>query len=115
MPSGLPFLPDEPLWHPVPALNGVLERLEVVALDVVDVVVSKLKRFNGNDRSDIDAMISRELVSHELLLERFRAAVDAFSGDARAGDLPKYVARLHHVERDMLEVDESEIDLPHWI
>ncbi|HEY1551709.1 MAG TPA: hypothetical protein VGG28_27970 [Kofleriaceae bacterium] len=30
-------------------------------------------------------------------------------------DLPKYVANLHRVERDMLGVDETEIELPSWI
>jgi hypothetical protein len=84
-------------------------------LDVVDVVVSKLKRFNANDQSDIDAMIERGLVPHDRLIDRFRAAVDEFMGDARAEDLPKYVANLHRVERDMLVVPETEIELPSWI
>jgi hypothetical protein len=113
--NGLPFLPHVPVWRPVPSLNAVLERLDVVVLDVVDVVVSKLKRYHANDQSDIDAMIDLGLVSHDRLLERFRAAVDEFSGDARAQDLPKYVAHLHRVERDMLGVAESEIELPSWI
>ena len=43
--NGVPFLPHVPLWHPVPALNSLLERLDVVVLDVVDVVVSKRKAF----------------------------------------------------------------------
>jgi len=113
--NGLPFLPHVPVWRPVPSLNAVLERLDVVVLDVVDVVVSKLKRYHANDQSDIDAMIDLGLVSHDRLLERFRAAVDEFSGDARAQDLSKYVAHLHRVERDMLGVAESEIELPSWI
>lgn len=87
-PNGLPFLPISPRWHPV---IGAGERaLAVEALDVVDVVVSKLKRFRANDRSDIEAMIDRDLVPHAELLERFRSAVDAFSGDARAEELPRY-------------------------
>lgn len=113
--NGVPFLPHVPVWHPVPRLNAVLEHLEVVVLDVVDVVVSKLKRFHANDQSDIDAMIDLGLVSHDRLLARFRAAVDEFSGDARAEDLPTYVTHLHRVERDMLGVAESEIELPSWI
>jgi hypothetical protein len=40
--SGVPFLPHAPLWHPVPRLNQALVRLEIVVLDVVDIVVSKL-------------------------------------------------------------------------
>jgi hypothetical protein len=78
-------------------------------------VVSKLARFSANDRSDIDAMIERDLVAHEQLIDRFRLAVDAVSGDARAEDLPKYVRSLHAVERDLLLVPETEIALPSWI
>lgn len=73
------------------------------------------KRFHANDQSDIAAMIDLGLVPHAQLIERFRAAVDEFSGDARAEELPVYVARLHRVERDMLGVAESEIELPSWI
>jgi hypothetical protein len=112
--NGVPFLAHAPKWNRV-RFREPLRHLEIVALDVVDVVVSKLKRFNANDQADIDAMIERELVSHERLLDRFRAAVDEFAGDARAEDLPKYVANLHRVERDMLGVDETEIELPSWI
>jgi hypothetical protein len=113
--NGLPFLPQGPIWHPVPEVNGELQHLELVALDVVDVVVSKLKRFNANDQSDIDAMIQRDLVPHEQLIERFRSAVAMFLGDAREVELPTYVAHLHRVERDMLLVPETEIELPSWI
>jgi hypothetical protein len=55
------------------------------------------------------------LVPHDELIARFRSAVDIFSYDARADDLPKYVEHLHRVERDMLDVDETEIELPPWI
>jgi hypothetical protein len=113
--NGIPFLPHVPLWHLVPEVNGTLHHFELRVLDVVDVVVSKLKRFNANDEGDIDAMIERELVPHDRLIERFRAAVDVFIGDARAPDLPKYIANLHRVERDMLLVPETEIELPSWI
>ncbi len=113
--NGVPFLPHVPKWQPVSVLNARLKRLELQVLDVVDVVVSKLKRLNANDRSDIDAMVERGLIPHERLVERFRAAVDEFSGDARAGDLPRYVANLHVVERDMLGVEETDIELPSWI
>ncbi len=113
--NGLPFLPHVPLWHPALGLNRTLVRLEVQMLDVTDVIVSKLKRFHANDRSDIDAMVSRGLVCHPQLLERFRSAVDVFSCDARASDLPAVVEHLHIVERDMLGVDETDIELPSWI
>jgi hypothetical protein len=90
-------------------------RFEVLVLDVVDVVVSKLKRFHADDRSDIEAMIERDRVPHDELIARFRAAVDWFQMDARAQDLPKYVRNLHQVERDMLGVAETEIELPNWV
>lgn len=113
--NGLPFLPHVPIWHPAFDLNPKLDHLELVVLDVVDVVVSKLKRFHANDQSDVEEMVDLGLVPHERLLDRFRAAVDEFSGDARASELPKYIANLHRVERDMLGVPETEIELPRWI
>ena len=113
--NGVPFLPHGPVWHVVSGINAGLHHFELFALDVVDVVVSKLKPFRPNDIADIDAMIERNLVPHERLIERFRAAVDEFIGDARAPDLPKYIANLHRVERDMMDVDETEIELPSWI
>ena len=114
--SGVPLLPSSPVWHPMTALNAKLRTFEVEALDVVDVVVSKLKRFSAMDRSDILAMVQMDRVPHALLLERFRAAVDVFAYDARSSDLPRYVKNLHRVERDMLGVDPpTPIDLPDWV
>lgn len=113
--NGVPFLPHAPHWLRPDGLNDGLVNVELVALDVVDVVVSKLKRFNANDQTDIDAMVEAGRVPHEVLLSRFRAAIDEFSGDARAEELPQYVRHLHRVERDMLGVAESEIELPSWI
>ena len=34
---------------------------------------------------------------------------------ATEADLPRIVANLHRVERDMLGVDETDIELPSWI
>jgi hypothetical protein len=114
VPNGLPFLPRVPVWHAVP-LAGAPTTLSIEALDVVDVVVSKLKRFSANDRSDIEAMVARGLVPHDRLLNRFVDAVDVFAADARASDLPRYVENLHEIERDAFGVDESEIELPEWV
>lgn len=113
--NGLPFLPQAPRWNSLPELDARLRHFRIRVLDVVDVVVSKLARFEANDQADIDAMVERGLVPHDALIERFRSAVYMFELDARAPDLPKYVANLHRVERDMLDVDETEIDLPSWI
>jgi Nucleotidyltransferase of unknown function (DUF6036) len=49
VPNGLPFLPLAARWQPLTTLNAELEILEVQALHVVDIVVSKLKRFHAND------------------------------------------------------------------
>lgn len=112
--NGLPFLPRAPAWHPV-TLVPPLAHLDVHVLDVVDVVVTKLKRFSANDRWDIEAMIDLDLVPHDRLVERFRSAVDAFAADARAEDLPRYVRNLHQIERDSYLAPETLIDLPSWI
>jgi hypothetical protein len=112
---GLPFLPQAPLCHPLADLNRELARFDVEVLDIIDTVVSKLKRFNANDISDIQAMANMGLVNHPTFIERFRSAVDVFSMDARADDLPDYVKNLHRIERDHLLVAETPIELPHWI
>ncbi len=113
--QAIPFLPQIPVAHRLVDLTRELDHFEFEVLDVVDVVVSKLKRFNSNDASDIRAMVDRSLVDHARLIERFRSAVDMFSGEARAEDLPRYVRNLNRVERDYLLVDETKIDLPEWI
>ena len=82
---------------------------------MIEVVVSKLKRFSANDRSDISAMVALDLVPHDQLLRRFHNAVDRFSFDARADDLPKYIRHLNEVERDEFDVEESVIELPDWV
>lgn len=114
VPAGLPFLPQASVWHPQTALNTRLTSFEVAALDVTDVVVSKLKRFSANDANDVEAMVSAELVEHGRLVERFRSAVDVCSHGANATDLPDYVDHLHRVERDFFGVAETEIELPSW-
>jgi hypothetical protein len=114
VPNGIPFLPRPPRWCPI-ALADPTAAVSVVALDVVDVVVSKLKRFHGNDKSDIGTVVLSGRVSHAQLVDRFRSAVDGWIGDANEDQLPRYVRNLHEVERDMLFVDESDIELPSWI
>ncbi len=76
--KGLPFLPHVPVWHALEDLNAAVTHFDVRTLDVVDLVVSKLKRFHANDRADISAMIERGLVDHALLVQRFRSAVDVW-------------------------------------
>lgn len=57
--SGLPFLPQVPLCHVLSDLNSSLQHFEIEVLDIVDVVVSKLKRFSVHDRDDISANRNR--------------------------------------------------------
>lgn len=113
--NGIPFLAHTPRWRPLAEPSQRLSHFELVALDVVDVVVSKLKRFHGNDRRDVSSMIERGLIAHDVLVARFRSAVDIFAYDARADDLPAIVRNFHTVERDFLLVPETEIALPSWI
>lgn len=113
--SGFPLIPQKPLWLDVPDLNENLVHFHIEVLDVVDVVVSKLRRFHAHDVQDIEAMVDRGLVPHETLIKRFLAAVDCFTLDSRAEDLPKCVKNLNRVERDFLGVDETDIELPAWL
>jgi hypothetical protein len=115
VPQGLPFLPQQPCWNVLTELNSTLVRLRLSALDIVDVVVSKLKRFNANDRQDIEAMIERELAPHDRVVARFREAIDFNSMSSMADDFPVYVRNLNQVERDAYLVAETKIELPGWI
>ena len=51
--NGFPFLPQLPVWHPIRSFA----HFDLVALDIVDICVSKLIRFSADDREDIDAMV----------------------------------------------------------
>jgi hypothetical protein len=114
VPNGVPFLPHAPVWVLLGNISRMLSHFELYALDVVDVVVSKLKPFRPRDRDDIQAMVNYGHVPHGRLVERFRSAIDE-SGEERRPLLESWVANLNRVERDMLDVPESEIELPPWI
>ncbi|HVA66573.1 MAG TPA: hypothetical protein VNK24_06575 [Elusimicrobiota bacterium] len=104
------FLPQQPIFYPIP--NLALKNFKAEVLAVGDVVLSKLKRYNSDDKNDIRAMAERKLFDHKTLVERFKAATDWFSMDARASDVPRYLKNLHRVERDILGRPESDIELP---
>ena len=112
--GALPLLPQQAFFHPVAGL-GRLRHFSIEVLDVVDVVVSKLRRFNADDSRDVAAMVQLGKVPHDRLIERFKAAVDMFSTDARAQDLPRCVSNLNAVELDCFAVAKSDIELPDWI
>lgn len=85
--SGLPLLPHVPLFHKLDALNASLRHFEIHVLDVVDVVVSKLRPFRSSDQGNIQAMVERGLVPHDRLVARFRDAVDEYVRRRRGGRL----------------------------
>lgn len=109
--NGLPFLPQVPRCH----LHTLeLKHFEIEVLDVVDVVVSKLKRFSANDIGDIKAMVDLSMVTHDTLIERFQRALD-FCVDSRGEDVYGYIANLHRVERDYFDDEQTRFDLPSWL
>ena len=112
--SGIPFLPHPPRWNPMENLSSRLRFFDILALDITDVVVSKLKRFHDNDKADIKAMIERDLVDHDHMVVRFHSAAEVFAMDARAHELTRYAHNLNWVEREYLGVPETEYELPPW-
>lgn len=104
------FLPQQPIFHPLPSLP--LKNFRIEVLDIGDVVLSKLKRYNSDDKNDIRAMADRKLLGPGRLVARFEAAADWFSMDARAADVPRYLKNLHAIERDILGIQPSDVELP---
>lgn len=113
--AGLPFLPPRAVFHPLDSLNTRLKNFKIETLDIVDVVVSKLKPFRIQDRDDIQAVIGLGLVEPDRLLERFHKAKEQWLMGSRAKELPGYIENLQMVERDWLRVPESKIELPRYI
>jgi hypothetical protein len=113
--QGIPFLPHPPQFNALEKLNAQLQNFKVEVLDLVDVVVSKLKPFRAQDIDDISHVAGLGILDPKALVTRFESAVEYWSMDARASHLPKYVENLHVVQRDFLGVEESEIELPRWI
>jgi len=106
---GVPMLPAEPLWHP---LQLDLERFDVRVLDVHDVVVSKLKRWNAGDRDDARAMVEGGHVDRDRLVARFRSVTERYRFDGRADLLPVMARRLDQVERDGFALPETGFSSP---
>lgn len=111
---GVPFRRQSPLYHRLADLSATLQHFDIEVMSVVDVVVGKLARFNANDRSDIDAMIDLELVSHGDVVSCFIEAVD-FKMDLTWGEFGRYVGHMHQVERDMFGAAETKIEEPSWL
>jgi hypothetical protein len=113
VPGGLPFLRQAPRWHPLP-LNAALRHFDIEVLDILDVVISKLKRLHADDATDIEAMVERGVFSHVSALACFREAVEFHALGAGADDLERCRENFHWLERDVLGVPETDIELPDW-
>jgi len=111
---GIVFRRQSPVYIPLEQVNRKLVHFEVSAMSIVDVVVGKLARFNANDRSDIDAMVKLDLIAHPDVVSCFREAVD-LKMDLTGDESAKCVKNMHTVERDMLDVAETEFDEPSWL
>lgn len=107
---GIMFLPQKAVFHPISGLR--LKNFTVEALDPVDVAVSKLKRYNGDDANDIRALVRLGHVDHARLVSRFESARDWIELDTKIEDFPRYLGNLRKVERDILGVEPAGIDPP---
>ena len=111
VPSGILFRPMAPVYHPLPELSATLACFELEVLAIPDVCVTKLKRFNSNDQTDLAAMVRLGNLDHTEFVDRFLSAIDFCRGQAFSDDYPKFVDHLHQVERDQFLVPETRIDL----
>lgn len=108
---GLAFLPPKSLWKSFEKLTN----FHIELLEVVDVVVSKLRRFNTNDIKDIKEMTDRNLVDPTQLVHQFELAKEQWLLGSRAHELPKIIENLHTVQRDFLLTEETPVELPDWL
>lgn len=109
--QGLLLLPEAPTWNPWLSLS----HLDVAVLDPVDVAVAKLARLHSDDLLDIEAMVARQIITHAMLVDRFRSAAHQHGLRGMGHTLPRAIANLHRVERDLFVVDVTEIELPGWM
>lgn len=103
----VPLLSSDAEWHLQPIS---LANFRIETLSVVDVVVSKLKRFHGDDRADVRAMVEGGHVTHRELLQRFHDVVRDYRFDARAAEFPRMARNLNQAERDWFLVNETRFD-----
>lgn len=110
---GLPFLPRVPRWHVVELGLG-LRHLDIRALDLVDVAISKLKRFDSRDESDIDWLVANEYVSLQDFRARFHLAYDDAAESSKEDLLERVVRHFNRVERDYFAASETPVEPPDW-
>lgn len=106
--QNIPMLPNPPTWrsHDISTVNF---RVEV--LDIHEVVVSKLKRWNSSDRDDARAMVEGSHVSHTVLVECFERMANDYRFTADCRRLPKMAERLNELERDAFAMEETVFEL----
>lgn len=109
-----PLLAPTAFWSPLESLNQNLTHFELWVLDPTDIAVSKLRRFHGNDRADIDEMIHRGLIPHAQFVSQFRQVLESLRLDARSADIPRLIANFNTVERDFFLEAETVIEIPEW-
>lgn len=80
--AAFPFLPSDPLWHPVVQSGPDYQNFRLEVLDVVDVVIAKLARFHKTDRDDIATMAELELIEPQ----RFAPGAPPRAGGRGAAD-----------------------------
>ena len=103
----VPFLPRPARYHQVDHLNAQMQNFSAKALDITDVVVSKLMPWRPNDRKDVQAMADLGHLDRDTLVERFLAAADASLGTAHSDHLEEMGQRVNQIERDWLYTDET--------
>jgi len=88
-----------------------------ITVEIHDVDTNNLPEdlLDLNPYATVPTMVDRDLVPHNALIDRFRLAVDWFSMDARAVEIPRYVKNLHRVERDIYAIEETVVELPGWV
>lgn len=109
--EGILLLPESPRWNPWLSFT----HLEILVLDPVDVAVAKLARLHPDDLLDIEAMVSRGIVTHAALVVRFRSAALQHGLRGMGHTLKRAITNLHRVERDLFVVGPSPIELPDWM
>ncbi len=103
------MLPAQALWHPH---DLFLSNFEIRILDLADVAVSKLKRWNADDREDIRAMIEGDHLERRHFLSRFQEVIERYRSDGRADLLRVMAQRFNQAEEDWFGVDGTPFHFP---
>ena len=89
--------------HPFGEAN--LERLRVYVLELHDLILSKVKRFNAKDQQDVEWLCYREELDIEILRERYRRARQLLDHDEKE----KADVNFNHIETAFLGLRPTEL------